>query len=224
MCKIWLINYTCGHKLTERLSKCRATYNTPSTDGNKLYVACQGTHSLSFQSNNLCGDCATSKRESEIEEKLATFENGSSEWLNAVHEQSRELFLMSKAFPRLERKKALKPLKVHPPTRQMRGSLLKTEVRREDIDGDVDEMLAWEAYYDEWRPASNTNARALIDANNTAGSTAGRRPPTTIKVVTRPSATRPPHARHLGLAPTLTWGAARVTAGQLWVTIGHTWA
>ena len=147
----------------------------------RFYPACQGTASLIIDIPHPCGDCARRTREGELNEKIAQFAAGTSEYVEAEKEYWREQFVMSTIFPRLEHKKRYKPLKIHLPTREMRGSLLRTEVLSEDIKEDLDEILGWEAYYDEWKtaPSYASAADAEVpsseseDATETPDSTAG---------------------------------------------------
>jgi hypothetical protein len=222
MCKVWLIYYTCGHKLTERLSKCRATFKSQSAPGKAFYPACQGTASLNIDFKRPCGDCARRKREEELNEKLTQFATGAPEQIKAEEEYWHEEFVLSTTFPRLEHKKSLKPLKIHLPTSQIRGSLLKTEVLREDIKEDVSEILSWEAYYASWRTgpsnASGTEAEVQSweseDANETEGSTTeGWASDDTFafeQTTIDPWAANDGNTQHTDLGSTRAWGGEHV--------------
>ena len=157
MCKTWRIHYECAHAGHVRFSTCRGTKTVPQDKTHKYKhatprPACFGGTSLTFKFDRTkCGPCEKFESEKQLQKEIA--ENlGSSQF--DPDEYAKRLWKIESGFPAKRGKTLRAPIPADP-SKVNRGSLLKIEVRPEDIVEvqsleKTSEEMEWEKWKNEW--------------------------------------------------------------------------
>ena len=98
------------------------------------------------------------QREQALSDFRNKTEDGSQERQEAEAEFMKEIHKAEKAFPLIERFKKPRALdRCGEPPKQMRGSLLKTEILMEEVEAKEEVDDDWDAYYEEWSSGWTTS-------------------------------------------------------------------
>lgn len=169
MCKTQSITYTCGHTVNFRLSVCAASFQFQKRKS-EVKAKCCASPNITFHSLHACGPCEREAAQQKVQSQLAVIEAKfpSSGWtiapevVTAKSEAEQALWKLTRAFPdsKFKVKKLPKPERGWSTITQPKSSLLRLEVKREDV---VEQM------WDEWGGAiSLSDEIAKIEAERAA--------------------------------------------------------
>ncbi|RMY61715.1 hypothetical protein D0865_00835 [Hortaea werneckii] len=153
MCKIWNIKYSCDHIFSFRLSTCRGSVTAQVKPGDTSKVLCHPSPGLSFyDKSQLCGPCQRHPEEESLAQWMDAMRKDSDENIYEVQaEYDKQLYQLNRRLPDGQKKSIRPAQKAHMTTRIKRGSLLKFEVKPEDIPEDE-----YAEYYRQWALPSST--------------------------------------------------------------------
>ncbi|RMY10893.1 hypothetical protein D0867_05553 [Hortaea werneckii] len=153
MCKIWNIKYSCDHIFSFRLSTCRGSVTAQVKPGDTPKILCHPSPALSFyDKSQLCGPCQRHPEEELLAQWMDAARKDSDENIYEVQaEYDKQLYQLNRRLPDGQKKRCNRPLKERMTTQMQRGSLLKFEVKPEDIPEDE-----YAEYYRQWASSSST--------------------------------------------------------------------
>ncbi|RMY15954.1 hypothetical protein D0868_00593 [Hortaea werneckii] len=154
MCKIWNIKYGCDHIFSFRLSTCRGSVTAQVKPGDTSKVLCHPSPALSFyDKSQFCGPCQRRPEEESLAQWMdAVRTDGDDKIYEVQAEYDKQLYQLNRRLPDGQKKRCIRsPQKEQMTTRMKRGSLLKYEVKPEDIPEDE-----YAEYYRQWASPSST--------------------------------------------------------------------
>ncbi|KXS94752.1 hypothetical protein AC578_7619 [Pseudocercospora eumusae] len=165
MCQARNIAYACGHTSYFRLSTCGGTYTYVSQKAREKRASCVGSALITIKSDAICGSCARSAREKELDDELTALKRSLAkpdidEWMMETPEEviaaeskrDKELYLLGKRFPDPRVKKTTRPEKGLGATRrENRKSVLRQEVTPDNVVVKLEiNPYAVSASWDDW--------------------------------------------------------------------------
>ena len=141
MCKTWSISYTCAHTSPFRLSTCGGHFTTQPKPDRSAKAACCSAPLFVLHSARLCGLCQRARAEKDVNEVVA--ELGSRDVMGFGHDGTEELvggdipdldhafWILKRTFP--DKRYAKPPRPAADRARRTKGSILKREVRAEEV-------------------------------------------------------------------------------------------
>ncbi|KAI7255234.1 hypothetical protein KC343_g4978 [Hortaea werneckii] len=154
MCKIWNIKYGCDHIFSFRLSTCRGSVTAQAQSGDTPKVLCHPSPALNFyDKSQSCGPCQRRPEEDALAQWIDAMRKDGDENIYEVQaEYDKQLYRLNRRLPDGQKKKCIRPPQKERITTQIkRGSLLKFEVKPEEIPEDE-----YAEYYRQWALPSST--------------------------------------------------------------------
>ncbi|KAI7279872.1 hypothetical protein KC345_g5118 [Hortaea werneckii] len=154
MCKIWSIKYGCDHIFTFRLSTCRGSVTAQAKSGDTpTTLLCHPSPALSFcNKSQSCGPCQRRPEEESLAQWMdAVKEDGDENIYEVQAGYNKQLYQLNRRLPDGQKKKTTRPPQQMTTHHTKRGSLLKFEVKPEDIPEDE-----YAEYYRQWALPSST--------------------------------------------------------------------